>query len=82
MNTITDCKECDGIGHIKGGSHAICCPNCKGYGKLFEAPFISPSMGVNTKPAHKMVWNGYWIDMDPKMPEHVFQHLRKLIKGE
>ena len=42
----------------------------------------SPSMGVNTKPAHKMKWNGYWIDFDPKMPEHVFQHLRDLINNE
>lgn len=80
MKTINKCMECYGTGHIRANGYAICCPNCKGYGKI---GITSTSMGVNTKPAHKMIWNSYWIMFDSSMPEHVFTHLRDLInKGE
>lgn len=86
-NVITDCKKCQGKGITYQGFKPMRCHNCRGTGKIFEisfteGPFISPSMGVNTKPSHKIIWNGYWIDMDSKMPEHVFKHLRDLINKE
>lgn len=40
---------------------------------------ISTSMGVNTKPAHSFEVNGYWILIDPKMPEKDFLKLKEII---
>ena len=40
---------------------------------------ISTSMGVNTKPAHSFEANGYWILIDPKMPEKDFLKLKEII---
>lgn len=86
-NVITECKKCQGKGITYHGFKGMQCHNCRGTGKIFEisfteGPFISPSMGVNTRPAHKMVWNGYWIDFDPKMTKETFEHLRDLINKE
>lgn len=76
MNTINKCMECYGTGHIRANGYAICCPNCKGYGKI---GFTSTSMGVNTKPAHRLDFNGHWILIDSTIPESKLEHIKDLI---
>jgi hypothetical protein len=41
---------------------------------------ISKSMGVNTRPSHRMTINGYWILVDSKMPTEEFLKLKKQIE--
>jgi hypothetical protein len=44
--------------------------------QVFE-PKISPSMNVNTRPAHRFEINGYWVLVDPKMPENEFENIKQ-----
>lgn len=46
-----------------------------------ENGIISESMGVNTKPAHKLEWEGFWILVDPTMPNEALNFLKYLIFG-
>jgi len=41
---------------------------------------ISTSMNVNSKPSHKLYYNGYWILIDGKMPENEFLELKEYLK--
>lgn len=43
---------------------------------------ISPSMGVNTKPAYKLKYKGYWIDIDPNMPSEMVEQLKECINTD
>ncbi len=43
---------------------------------------ISPSMGVNTKPAHKLNYKGYWIDIDPNMPSEIVEQLKECVNTD
>lgn len=49
-------------------------------------PEISKSMGVDTKPAHKLVHLGYWIQFDPSMSVDIFTKcanaIREVLDGE
>jgi hypothetical protein len=40
---------------------------------------VSEAMGVNTKPAHQIDLEGYWILVDPKMPEKLLKKLEMVI---
>jgi hypothetical protein len=40
---------------------------------------VSTSMGVNTKPAHSIEYLGYWIKVDPKMPQELFERVKAAI---
>jgi len=40
---------------------------------------ISPSMGVNTKPAKDYIIGGYWLKIDPNMPDWMFDKLKEAI---
>ena len=40
---------------------------------------ISPSMGVNTKPAKDYTIGGYWLKIDPNMPDWMFEKLKVAI---
>jgi hypothetical protein len=40
---------------------------------------ISQPMGVNTKPAHKLEVNGYWVDVDPNAPEGLVGKIKNAI---
>jgi hypothetical protein len=72
------CYECRVIDNLEEKSYFVLSEDSK----YNVVPTISTSMGINTKPAHKLVWNGYWIDFDSNMPRHVFEHLRDLINKE
>ena len=41
---------------------------------------IYKDMGVNTRPAHKLEINGYWILVDSKMPTEEFLKLKNKIQ--
>jgi hypothetical protein len=40
-----------------------------------ENGIVSESMGVNTKPAHRLQYGKYWVLVDPDMPEHTLNKL-------
>lgn len=40
---------------------------------------ISKSMGVETKPAHKLEIGGYWVLVDPKMPQPMIDRLKMAV---
>jgi hypothetical protein len=40
---------------------------------------ISPSMAVDTRPAHKLDVAGYWILVDPNMPKPMFEKMKMAI---
>ncbi len=83
MNTIRECTKCQGKGITYYGFTGSQCHECKGTGKLFEISFnkgtTSHSMGVNTKPAHRLDFNGHWILIDPTIPESKLEHIKELI---
>ncbi len=84
MNVITECKQCQGKGITYQGFKPTKCHSCRGTGKIFEisfteGPTISSSMGVNTKPAHRLEYCGYWILVDLSMPEATFERIKNLI---
>lgn len=37
---------------------------------------FSTSMNVNTRPAHRFEVNGFWVLVDPKMPEKDFEKFK------
>jgi hypothetical protein len=41
---------------------------------------ISKSMGVDSKPSHKLNINGYWVLIDGKMPKEMFKQIQKDLK--
>jgi hypothetical protein len=45
-----------------------------------EVGEISPSMGINTKPAKDLNIGGYWLKVDPNMPEWMFEKLKMAIE--
>lgn len=47
------------------------CEPCRGV--------VSQSMGVNTKPAHKYEYDGYWILIDPKAPNEFVEKVKLAI---
>ena len=41
---------------------------------------ISKPMNVNTKPAHRIEVDGYWILIDPSMPDEVFERFKRKLE--
>lgn len=45
----------------------------------FVKGLYSESMGVNTRPSKKIDIDGYWILVDPNMPDSMFENLKMAI---
>jgi hypothetical protein len=56
------------------------CGNLKETFNLEFKPHISTAMGVDTKPSHKLEFNGFWILVDGKMPIDKLNELKEKIK--
>jgi hypothetical protein len=58
--------------------------NCPKYGCAITTPYgtgiVSPSMNVNTKPAHRIEIDGYWVLIDPSMPDEVFERFKRKLE--
>ena len=83
------CHKCQGTGidPTKNSSKTEkFCPVCSPVIEQAEyfnegTPFksMSQSMGVNTKPAYRFEIDGYWVLVDPNMPEEMFNRLNFVI---
>jgi hypothetical protein len=43
---------------------------------------ISKSMGVDTKPAHKLNYRGHWVLVAPEMPEKDLEDMKNALKDK